>query len=126
MVSARVVLANGTAVTASETEHSDLFWGLRGAGANFGIITSWEHRVYDIPPNDSWSVTAMIFKQDKLEQLMELYNALTEDESRHPPELLAWGAFARVPPIDAEHVSKNQVQYPIYANERASTNQNKN
>ncbi len=45
LVSARVVTADGTALTASADENSDLFWGLRGAGANFGVVSSFEYRL---------------------------------------------------------------------------------
>ncbi|KAK3311874.1 putative FAD-dependent oxidase [Apodospora peruviana] len=48
LLSARVVTANGSVVTASATEHSDLFWALRGAGNNFGIVTEATYRVFNL------------------------------------------------------------------------------
>jgi FAD/FMN-containing dehydrogenase len=49
VVSARVVLANSTVVTVSGEENGELFWALRGAGHNFGIVTEVRSRVYDVP-----------------------------------------------------------------------------
>src|SRR5439155_22589372 len=45
-----MVTADGTFVKASESENSDLFWGIRGAGGNFGIITEFEFRLNPVGP----------------------------------------------------------------------------
>ncbi|KUI56149.1 hypothetical protein VP1G_03479 [Cytospora mali] len=49
MVGADVVLANGTQIHCSETEHADLFWALRGAGSNFGVVTSYKLKTFAAP-----------------------------------------------------------------------------
>jgi FAD/FMN-containing dehydrogenase len=50
LLSAEVVTADGTTMHCSEEQNADLFWGLRGAGANFGIVTEFTYRLHSVGP----------------------------------------------------------------------------
>ena len=50
LLSIDLVTANGQLLTASATEHADLFWGLRGGGGNFGVVTSFEYQLHQVGP----------------------------------------------------------------------------
>jgi FAD/FMN-containing dehydrogenase len=69
---ARVVTAAGEIVEASEEENTDLLWGLRGGGGNFGVVTEFEFEAY---PQDEVLVTSVYYKVDDAEEIAELLRA---------------------------------------------------
>ncbi|KAI0016997.1 Glucooligosaccharide oxidase [Xylariomycetidae sp. FL0641] len=58
----RVALANGTVVHCSATENPDLFWGMLGAGSNFGVVTQFELKTFEPPANLTWFVANLPWK----------------------------------------------------------------
>ncbi|KAI1320500.1 FAD-binding domain-containing protein [Xylariaceae sp. FL0255] len=99
IISARVVLSSGDLLIASAEEHPDLFWALKGAGHNFGIVTEWTVRTFDIErPKLSYEI--FIYSGDKLE---ELYNWANSKLDNQPPEVTHWGYIIKVAEIDPEH-----------------------
>src|SRR4051812_7231804 len=48
LLSVDIVTADGQLLTASENENADLFWGIRGGGGNFGVVTSFEYRLHPV------------------------------------------------------------------------------
>lgn len=50
LLSADIVTADGRLLTVSASNNEDLFWGIRGGGGNFGIVTSFEYQLHDVGP----------------------------------------------------------------------------
>jgi FAD/FMN-containing dehydrogenase len=76
LLSVELVTADGTLVRASEDEHADLFWGLRGAGANFGIVTSFEFRLHPLDP--MITAGAVIHPIERAGELAALFREIAE------------------------------------------------
>ena len=77
IISMNVVLANGRAVTVTASD-TDLFWALRGAGPNFGIVTSAEMKSYPMPKaqNMAW-FGGLYYTEDKIEKVVQGIQDLT-------------------------------------------------
>lgn len=109
IISARVVVASGELVEVSETKNPDLFWALRGAGHNFGIMTSFEMKAYDIPSN--WTVYNIAFSGDKLEEIYGLVNKFEEPSFDKSNKLAMTSAIIRLPavdPVNVRHTSNRE------------------
>jgi hypothetical protein len=90
-------------VKASRTQNSELLWALRGAGHNFGILTSLEVKVYDIKSN--WTVYTLVYTSDKVEALYDLVNKFEEPDSKRPAKLALIGVATKIPAVDSKNVS---------------------
>lgn len=85
MIGATVVLANATEVHCSETENPDLFWALRGAGSNFGIVTSFELKTFESPSISTPFKASLDWKSE--EEKIEGTKTLVEFARTAPTEL---------------------------------------
>ncbi|PWY67937.1 FAD-binding domain-containing protein [Aspergillus heteromorphus CBS 117.55] len=79
LISARIVIADGRILTVSKDEHADLFWAIRGAGHNFGVVTEFTLQAFD--QTDQVSAGLVVFPPDKLEQVIEFANGLVADDT---------------------------------------------
>jgi FAD/FMN-containing dehydrogenase len=94
LVSADVVTAAGELLTVSETENADLFWGLRGGGGNFGVVTSFEYRLHPVGPEVMTIGTAYA-----LEQAEEVLRAWRDFAAEAPDEATTAVLALNVPAV---------------------------
>jgi FAD/FMN-containing dehydrogenase len=97
LVSADLVTADGQMLTVSETDNHDLFWGIRGGGGNFGVVTSFEYRLH---PVDTLLAGLVIYGADHAREALELFRAVCMDA---PDELSC--AFAMIALPDGPKVA---------------------
>jgi FAD/FMN-containing dehydrogenase len=114
LISADVVTADGRLVHASADENADLFWGLRGGGGNFGIVTSFEYRLHPVGPVVMGG--PVIYPGERAGEILRFYREFCEDA---PDELTTLVSLATAPPapfIPEEWHGKRVVIIPgVYA-----------
>jgi FAD/FMN-containing dehydrogenase len=92
--SADVVTVSGDFVRASERENADLFWGLRGGGGNFGIVTAFELGLHPVGPQVMAGLIVHPFADANA--LLRRYR---EVSLAAPKELSAWVVMRKAPPL---------------------------
>ena len=88
-----VVTAEGKLVHASNDENADLFWGLRGGGGNFGVVTGIDYKLYPVGPEIVGGLVA--WPASDAPKVLELYRTLAEEA---PPELTLVTIMRPAPP----------------------------
>jgi len=88
-----VVTAGGRLLHASETENTDLFWAVRGGGGNFGVVTSFEHRLHPVGPDVV--AGARWYPFDRARQVLRFYRELAGGA---PDELSVMAVLRTAPP----------------------------
>jgi len=87
-----MVLADGSFVTASASEHSDLFWAVRGGGGNYGVVTSF---LFQLHPISTVYGGPMLWPLEQTSEVMKFWRDFI---SNAPEEINGWFAFVTVPP----------------------------
>jgi hypothetical protein len=87
LLSADLVTADGHVLTASATEHPDLFWGLRGGGGNFGVVTSFEFQLH---PLGTVLAGKIVYSLERAQEVLRFYREYT---ATAPDELTAYVAL---------------------------------
>ena len=95
LLSAELITAEGERVRASATENADLFWGLRGGGGNFGIVTEFEFRLHPVGP----TVLAgpIFWPIEQSPAVLRFYRDWIADA---PDELMTIVIHRKAPPLD--------------------------
>ncbi len=87
-----VVLADGRAIRVNATSNADLLWAMKGAGHNFGIVTSFEMNVFPRGP-DTWHYHNYIWRGEKLEEVFTALNDLHDNGNTPVNMALNFGNF---------------------------------
>lgn len=94
VVSADVVTADGRFVVANDKENADLYWGIRGGGGNFGVVTSFEFKLY---PISTVYAGPVLYPLEKSREALKMFRDFI---TKAPEDVNAFFAYLIVPPGD--------------------------
>lgn len=95
LIAAEIVTADGRLVRTNEHEQSDLFWGIRGGGGNFGVVTTFEFRLHEVGPEVAF-VGAM-YPQERASELLPVWRDFMDNA---PDEISSQALFWSIPPVE--------------------------
>jgi FAD/FMN-containing dehydrogenase len=94
-----VVTADGKLITASAEEHPDLYWGVRGGGGNFGIVTSFE---YQLHPLERVTAGLVLYPLEQARELVRFYREFAGDAPEELTTLLVFTVSTPTPTLPPE------------------------
>jgi FAD/FMN-containing dehydrogenase len=93
LLEVEIVTADGRVRRANRDQHAELFWAIRGAGANLGVVTSFTFRLHQIGPTVYGGLIAWPF--ERADEILQAYRSIT---AQAPRELAVWMALLHAPP----------------------------
>ncbi len=94
LISAEIVTAAGEVVRASENEHPDLFWALRGGAGNFGAVTRFEFQVHPVGPDVLGGL--IVYPLAGAKVMLQAYHEIA---MMAPEEMSVWAILRQAPPL---------------------------
>jgi FAD/FMN-containing dehydrogenase len=104
VISFEVVCASGETVHASESENAELFWGLRGGGGNFGVVTDFEFSLHPVSGNAL--IVDLFFRPEDATRAMRVWRELIPDGPLQAT-FTAWVGTAGVSPFLSPELQNN-------------------
>ena len=86
-----IVTADGSLLTASKEDHADLFWGLRGGGGNFGVVTGFEFELHPVGPEVA--TTIVFYPAEQIPEVMQGYRAYVDSSPDEVTTLTSAGVL---------------------------------
>jgi len=119
LLAVEIVTAKGEVLRASADENADLFWGVRGAGANFGVVTSFEFRAHPIGPEILSGL--VVHSLADAPQVLRRYR---DAVANAPDEVTVWVVARKAPPLpflpEEVHGSPVIILAAMYAGDMAA------
>ncbi|HEY5538712.1 MAG TPA: FAD-binding oxidoreductase [Thermoplasmata archaeon] len=109
-----LVTADGELLTANEAENPDLFWGVRGGGGNFGVVTSFEYRLHPVGPEVM--LAAPLYAEEKAPKILRAWRDFCANAPDEVTSEVDFWAIPELPGVAKELYGRRVLAIPtVYA-----------